>query len=123
MPIRYDEDGWNLLDYFCGAGKVGTLAMKAGYQAALFDLNFEPAPTERSSSQRKSKRPARSKFDCNGEVGYSFPGHINLKYTSDLETLAQVGPAPSPSGLSEVDGAPGFAREMERASHDAGNHV
>lgn len=77
MPYKYDEDGWDLLDYFCGVGKVGTLALKAGYQAALFDLNFEPAPTERSTSQRKSKRPARSKFDCNGEVGFSFPGHIH----------------------------------------------
>lgn len=77
MPYKYDEDGWDLLDYFCGVGKVGTLALKAGYQAALFDLNFEPAPTERSTSQRKSKRPARSKFDCNGEVGFSFPGDIH----------------------------------------------
>ena len=71
------EENWELLDYFCGVGRVGHLAAQVGYKSAACDIKHHQ-PEEQSQSQKKSGRPMRSRFDSNGEVGFSFPISIYL---------------------------------------------
>lgn len=64
---------WDLLDFFCGAGRIGALASSVGYKVASYDILIPPNPTKwRKKQTGFSAR--RSPMDINGESGFVFPG-------------------------------------------------
>ena len=69
--LTTSTDEWDLLDYFCGEGRIAKLASKVGLKAAACDINLLPR-TGQSTSQARSGRHARWPMDINGEVGFVF---------------------------------------------------
>ena len=64
-----ESSEYDVLEFFCGVGRIATLAAAVGLRAVKMDLLMDKR-RGRSKAQRKSGRPARSRMDLNGEVGF-----------------------------------------------------
>lgn len=140
LPMSQPDAPWDVLDYFCGVGRISQLASKLGFQSAACDIKHHQ-PDARSESQRKSGRPKRSRFDINGEVGFALPCSIGKFCFLEWENfyqgsappqinsitlldmfLCETIPADAPAALeAEVDGEPGIAGQVRPAIDDAGH--
>lgn len=69
--MKRPEKEWRLIEFFSGHGRISTLAAKAGFPVASFDVGII------SAKRSKRRRPTRlfqerRPMDINGEVGFAF---------------------------------------------------
>ena len=65
--VDYKRKCWDVIDFFCGEGKIARCAVRLGYQAAAYDINLAPAKKKR----RSIWRPTPSPMDINSDVGFT----------------------------------------------------
>lgn len=66
---------WDLMDFFCGAGRIGALAAAVKFRVAAYDILIPPKPS-RKRKKYEYYSHQRSPMDINGESGFVFLGKI-----------------------------------------------
>lgn len=102
LPMSQPDAPWDVLDYFCGVGRISQLASKVGFQSAARDIKHHQ-PDARSESQRKSGRHKRSRFDINGEVGFALPCSIGKFCFLEWENFYQGSAPPQINSITLLD--------------------
>ena len=67
--VDFRRKSWDVIDFFCGEGKISRHAILLGYKAAAFDINLAPPKKKR----RSIWRPSPSPMDINSDVGFTPP--------------------------------------------------
>lgn len=63
---------WDLVEFFCGKGRISTLATQAGFAVASCDIELGHPSKKQQKRRRNIKQnmfPKRPPCDMNGEVG------------------------------------------------------
>lgn len=71
--VDLESSQYEMIEFFAGQSRISRLAHAAGYQAARYDLTYDPVFQENSgSSSGKRKRASGGAMDFSSSAGFVF---------------------------------------------------